>query len=295
MSEHIFIGVDGGASKCKVRIEDAQGRLLGQSIGGPANIRFSAEKAWNTINQAIDEILQSHNINLAQSNLHFHAGIGLAGCEVQEDREDFLSRTHHFKSLQLTSDAHIACIGAHHAQDGAIIIIGTGVVGYQIHDGTTSRVGGWGFPHDDEGGGAWLGLEAVRLTFKSLDGRLASSSMTEDIFNHFNRDLNHLTTWSVRATSTQFAQIAPFVIKHAEEKDSLAIKLLQQAAQAIDEVGLAMQKLQPGKPLPCSLIGGVAKFVEPYLGDALRERVVPLQQDPNYGAILMMKKAVGIL
>ncbi len=43
------------------------------------------------------------------------------------------------------TDAHAACIGAHNGADGAIIIIGTGVVGYQTQNGEGVQVGGWGF------------------------------------------------------------------------------------------------------------------------------------------------------
>ena len=46
-----------------------------------------------------------------------------------------------------------------------------GTVAFQIEGDKEYKVGGWGFPHGDEGSGAWLGLEAVRLTLHWLDGR----------------------------------------------------------------------------------------------------------------------------
>jgi glucosamine kinase len=50
-----------------------------------------------------------------------------------------------------------------------LIAIGTGTVGYQIEGDKECKVGGWGFPHGDEGSGAWLGMEAVRMTLHWLD------------------------------------------------------------------------------------------------------------------------------
>ena len=38
MSEHFFIGIDGGATHCQARIRDIDGNLLGDGVGGPANI-----------------------------------------------------------------------------------------------------------------------------------------------------------------------------------------------------------------------------------------------------------------
>ena len=41
MTKNIFIGIDGGGTKTKLRMEDENGNLLAQSKGGPANIRLS--------------------------------------------------------------------------------------------------------------------------------------------------------------------------------------------------------------------------------------------------------------
>ena len=52
MKQHLFIGVDGGATKSIVRVEDETGRLLGKEIGGPANIRLSVDQSWQSIHSA---------------------------------------------------------------------------------------------------------------------------------------------------------------------------------------------------------------------------------------------------
>jgi hypothetical protein len=36
----LFIGVDGGGTGCRARIEDAEGRVLGTGIAGPAAVRL---------------------------------------------------------------------------------------------------------------------------------------------------------------------------------------------------------------------------------------------------------------
>jgi len=174
MAKDIFIGVDGGGTKCKVRIEDAEGNLLGQARGGPAQIRISVDQAWQSILAAINEALKSTGISLVDKNYRFHAGFALAGTEVKEAVDDFLSRPHPFTNISLKSDAYAACLGAHGGKDGAIINIGTGVIGMRISGDEVIQVGGWGFPHGDEGGGAWLGLEAVRLASAASCGKAAA-------------------------------------------------------------------------------------------------------------------------
>lgn len=291
MTQELYVGVDGGATKVIVRVEDERGMLLGKEQGGPANIRISVTNAWQSIHSTLEKILQPLGISLTSKQYHFHVGMGLAGCELYEAYQRFLNRAHPFKTLIISSDAHTACLGAHGGSDGAIIVVGTGMVGFQIQKQQSTKISGWGFPHDDEGGGAWIGLNAVMLTFKWLDKRLPESSLTKAIYAYFTEDFNHLITWANQANSTTFAELAPIVIQCANEGDVFAIEILQKAARAIDEVGNALFASQSdAQLLPCSLVGGIAPFIQPYLGDKLRSRLTPCQQTPDAGAIILVRR-----
>lgn len=290
MRKPLFIGVDGGATKCIVRVEDEAGNLLGRDIEGPANIRLSIITAWQSINSALTTILRPLNIVPGDPHYRWHAGMGLAGCEMREAYQAFLAHPHFFDTLMVTSDAHAACLGAHGGRDGAIIIVGTGVVGFQIASSQTRKIGGWGFPHDDEGGGAWLGLEAIKLTLQCLDGRRGASKLGDTIYAHFDGDLNKLIAWTNQANSTAFAELAPMVIQLYQQGDSDAISLMQQAAQAINKIGEAL--LPDSSPLLCALVGGITPFIEPLLGDKLRGRLSICQQPPDAGALLLVRECL---
>ncbi len=294
MATDIYIGVDGGGTKSKLRVEDSSGNLLGQAVAGPANIRLSVDGAWESIYTALDEVLSSHNISLEDKQYHFHAGLGLAGCEVKEACQAFLHRPHSFKTLQLFSDAHAACVGAHHAEEGGIIIVGTGVVGYQIYQSQGSKVGGWGFPHDDEGSGAWLGLQAIRLTFEWLDHRSEKSPLVEDVFAFFNHDIEKLTHFANRATSNDFARLAPLVINHSQQEEIAAVRLMKKAAHAVDRIHHALEKIRndDNAAFPMCLFGGIAPFIEPWLSETLRASLVHRQADATIGAMLLIREKV---
>lgn len=292
MSQDIFIGVDGGGTKSKIRIEDRAGNVLGQAVGGPANIRVSVVNAWKSIYETIDSILAPLNISLQDHRYNFHAGFGLAGCEVKDAYDTFLKETHPFKTIELISDAHAACVGAHQGKDGAIIIVGTGVVGYQALGDTGSKVGGWGFPHDDEGGGAWLGLEASRLTFQWLDQRCEKSPLVEDVYSFFNQDLEQFITWANRADSREYARLAPLVINHSQQEEIVAVRLMKKAASAVSRIAHGLEKLrgEEFENLPCCLTGGIGPFVEPWLSDELRATLVPRVAGASAGAILFIRE-----
>jgi glucosamine kinase len=292
VAKHIYIGVDGGGTKSKLRVEDGEGKLLGQAVAGPANIRLSVIVAWESIYTALNEVLASHGISLNDQQYHFHAGLGLAGCEVDEACQTFLQTPHPFKTLRLFSDAHAACVGAHHAEDGGIIIVGTGVVGYQIYKDKGSKVGGWGFPHDDEGSGAWLGMQATRSTFEWLDHRAEKSPLVEDVFACFNHEIETLVSFANSATSSDFARLAPLVINHSQQEEIAAVRLMKKAAHAVDRIHHALAKIRQDDhaAFPICLFGGIAPFLEPWLSDALRTSLVHRQADATLGAILLMRE-----
>jgi glucosamine kinase len=292
----IFIGIDGGASSCRARVEDASGNLLGQGTSGPANIQLSVEKSWRSILEAINIALKAANLSLENKNLKFHLGLGLAGCEVVDACNEFIATTpKYFSEVYLRPDSYAACIGAHAGKDGAIIVIGTGSVGLQIQNGESVQVGGWGLPHSDEGSGAWLGIEAVRLTLQWLDSRLqlsmANAKLLELIFQRFDNNLTKLVTWATSANSSEFAKLAPLVIQQVEQGDSIATDLMRRAAAEIDKINLALERQIKGEiRLPCALFGGIAPFIKPLLSDKLKAKLVPVRYDAAIGAILMINK-----
>src|SRR5688572_24913373 len=118
MNQKLFIGVDGGATKRVVRLEDELGNLLGRVVGGPANIRISVERAWQSIYSALNKILHPLSLSLSTKTCEFHVGMGLDGYEISESYKAFMQHVHGFHKIIVTSDSHTACLGAHQGQDG---------------------------------------------------------------------------------------------------------------------------------------------------------------------------------
>ena len=164
--------------------------------------------------------------------------------------------------------------------------------GWRVSAGTNcTKVGGWGFTHDDEGGGAWLGLQAVKITLQALDGRLPLSSLANLVYARFEDNLEQFVSWTNQANSTAFAELAPIVIQQCQAGDPVALKIMEEAVSAVNRLGDTLHAAQPDQAriLPCSLIGGIAPFMEPMLCDTLRARLSPCQLTPDAGAILLVR------
>src|SRR6516165_10296479 len=232
---HLFIGVDGGGTGCRARIEDAEGRLLGTGLAGPAAVRLGIDRSVAALESACRAAAAEAGLR-TEALAGMDAGVGLAGIGRKGALEELMTRPHPFRSVVYVNDATIACIGAHGGRDGGIVIIGTGSIGFAVVKGQEVRVGGYGFPISDEGSGADLGLHAIRLALRAYDRRLVGTGLTRDVMMRFHNDPYEAIAWMDHATATDYATFAPMVMRHADSGDSIARRIVRDAAEQIDEL-----------------------------------------------------------
>jgi len=278
-NEAWYIGVDGGGTKTHAILVDQDLKQIDEAFSGPANIATDVEGAYVSICEAIDSLQGRHNQQIKQ------IGIGVAGYSVIQKRNTLMTKLQKkYANIVLNSDCHIACLAAHNNKDGAIIICGTGVVAYSIHNGQTKQFGGWGFPHGDLGGGAYLGLEVARLLCKAIDGLIPWNTTLNDLYtDFFGQDCNKYKMWLINAKPGDYAKITQFVF--LRPLDEFSSKLL---GQGVDEVLVLMSKLKKSNTdLPIKLVGGLANL---YI-DKLQEKYPELELsavDPAFGAVLLL-------
>ena len=197
----LLVGVDGGGTGCRARIEDAEGCVLGTGIAGPAAVRLGIDRSVAALESACGAAAAEAGLT-TEALSGMDAGVGLAGIGRKGALEELMARPHPFRSVVYVNDATIACIGAHGGRDGGIVIIGTGSIGFAVAKGREIRVGGYGFPVSDEGGGADLVLHAIRLALRATDGRALATSFTREVMVRFDNDPFEAVAWMDRATET---------------------------------------------------------------------------------------------
>jgi len=74
----LFVGVDGGGTGCRARVEDAEGSLLGTGIAGPAALRLGVDRALSEVEKACRVALDEAGLGPDTLN-SVHAAVGLAG------------------------------------------------------------------------------------------------------------------------------------------------------------------------------------------------------------------------
>jgi glucosamine kinase len=283
----LFVGVDGGGTGCRARIEDAAGCLLGTGIAGPAALRLGVERALAEVEKACRAAIEEAGLDPNAMSL-MHAGVGLAGVGRKGVHAQLEQWPHPFRSVVYAHDATIACIGAHGDRDGGIVIVGTGSVGFAVVDGSEFRVGGYGFPISDEGSGADLGLQAIRVALRAYDGRAIGASLTPDVMMRFHNDPFEAVAWMDHATATDYATFAPLVMRHADAGDPIARKIVRDAAEQIDEL---VRRLAECGASRVALLGGLASSMQPWLAPDVQRRLVPVEGDAVDGALRLSRRA----
>jgi glucosamine kinase len=285
-SNALFAGVDGGGTGCRARIEDADGRVLGSGIAGPATLRLGVERALAEVDKACRAALADAGLDVDALGA-LHVGAGLAGMGRKDLREQLAARPPAYRSIVYAHDATTACLGAHNARDGGIVIVGTGSIGFALVDGREIRVGGYGFPISDEGSGADLGLHAIRLALRAHDERTLGTRLTREVMLRFHDEPYEAVHWMDRASATDYATFAPLVMRHADAGDSVARRIVRDAAEQIDEL---VRRLIECGAARVALLGGLASPMQPWLAPDVQRRLVPVEGDAVDGALHLARR-----
>lgn len=283
----LYLGIDGGGSKCKATITDVDNNVLGSAIAGPANPLHGYEQAINSIAESAK--LALNDAGLAPELLsELIAGVGLAGVNLPSLMEQMLQWEHPFKHMFLTTDLSIACLGAHNGGDGAIMITGTGSCGYSYVKQQEFFIGGHGFPHGDKGSGAWTGLQAVTHVLRSLDGLEIDSRMNQLMLDKLNcKDCLEIIEVVAHKPASFFAKLACVAFDAAAQNDELALSIVKDGGKYMSDVA---RRLWRNEPSNMSLIGGLTPVITPYLDSDIAQRLSPAQYPPEIGAIIFAKQ-----
>ncbi len=290
-TQEYFLGIDGGGTKCKARLESFDGRLLAEATAGPANVARDIEQAMHSVVEASKQAIANAGLTI-DVLCEVNAGIGLAGLNIPSVYDEFSTKPLPFKRHCATTDLNIARLGAHEGKDGGIIIVGTGSSAAVSVNNKETVLGGHGFLLGDQGSGAWVGKQAVTDTLLELDGLLPKQGFSQGVLHHFNcSDKCELVSLLSGAMSSKFASIAPKVIEWAKAEQPNALSIIKQAASYIDNLVIQVMRHQPER---LSMIGGLAEPIQAFLSDQTKQSLSPALMSPEQGAIVLIKSQTGI-
>lgn len=285
--DSLLLAVDGGGTRCSARLATISGNVLGEAVAGPANLRRGVNQSFAMAVEAASACLKQAMLPATEMG-RIVACLALAGASEPTHLAAAKAHKHPFRKAIVTTDAHAACVGAHGAADGGVIVAGTGTVGWASVKRRTYRVGGWGLPISDEGSGAWAGCEALRRVLWAHDGRIAWTPMLRALFANFSCDPHAIVTWTATASPADFGALALHIVDHAARGDEASIELLQECAAHID--ALAMQLLAVGADR-LALVGGFGPSLRKWLSPTTAAHLVEPAGDALAGALTLARAA----
>lgn len=172
----LVLGLDLGGSSSRARLSEG-GRQVAEAVGEGANV--------TTVDPALVEARLTALMAELGRPQPAACCAGAAGSEFPEGRrllEDLLARLLPGTKILVVHDSRLV-LAAAGADSGIALIAGTGSVAYgRDADGGEARAGGWGWMLGDEGGGAWVVREAVRVLMRRRDGGEAIGALGEALF-----------------------------------------------------------------------------------------------------------------
>ena len=238
-----FLGIDGGGTKTRAVLVNDTLQVLGigtsgasnhHSVGADKAVQHCAEAAQVAIGEAmrVDKSVHRNSVS--------GWGFGLAG--VRRESDAFLMRGR-LNSLCggtpwiLETDAVATHFGAFNGGAGIIQIAGTGGVSLGIDaSGERFYTDGWGPIMGDEGGGYWIGQQALRAACRGADGRAPRSQLTGAVLGAFGvADCNALVDYLRKEKSSReaIASLARLVFDTANGGVHEAIAIREEATDLL--------------------------------------------------------------
>ncbi len=284
-----LIGIDGGGTGCRVAVCDMEGRVLGTAKGGAANIATNLIVARRNILAAVDLAFEDAGLPPADAIKDSSAVLGLAGSNFGSYVADLASDLPFF-AQHIVNDSRITLEGAIGAADGCIAAIGTGSVFAARKDGHVRMLGGWGFLLGDDGSGAALGHDLLRLTILAADGVQAHSDLTLAIMALFGNSIEKIVESAATYSPRDFGQLAPRIVAAHKAGDINGTVLMEHhrklVQKSIDAAGFSPDK-------PFCMLGGLGPIYLKALPEKYRAAAHPPQGNALSGAIKMAKRRFG--
>ncbi|WP_371196011.1 BadF/BadG/BcrA/BcrD ATPase family protein [Glaciecola sp. SC05] len=283
----IFIGIDGGGTKCRAVVFDREYNQLSTAVAGPANVAKYGKLAYDEMLAAVREALHRLNLEIESEQHRLFVGAGLAGVNVPSAARALQQWQHPFARFDFTSDIHAALLGAHNGNDGAVLIAGTGSCAAGLKGNAVKQFGGHGFALGDKGSGAWLGKTALAKTLESLDGVILASDFTRDLQQHLSiRSANDIVDVYNQAPPSAFAELAPLVIAAARDRDPIALPIVVEGAVYLSNIA-SRALIYSGNKL--ALVGGVIEGILPWLDENLNPSTASAHHGPEHGAVIYQR------
>jgi N-acetylglucosamine kinase-like BadF-type ATPase len=273
----IVLGIDGGGTNTRAIITHGE-QVLGRANGGSIKrLRVGPEMAEASLRALLRDVFDVAGVN------HVHAvSAGVASASMPGIPDWIIDVFHDFgiQNCEVVGDEVIALDAAFHGGPGILQIAGTGsnCIG-RTAAGERENAGGYSSVLGDDGSGYWIGLHGIRQALHAYDRGEPTTILDRVAEAWGTTTLEELVDLGNTVPGPDFSALAPLISAAADERDTVAIRVLSQAASDLAEsILLVRRKLRERHGLieevPVAFTGSVIEKM-----DLVRERLIGLLKD----------------
>lgn len=299
-----YLGIDGGGTRTRSLLVSETGEVLGRAVVGPSNVQqVSMENLYENLQLLMDQTFDG----LPEGVEYVSSCFGLAGAASAKNKDDIREMLVNLTPVPseqhiLTSDAHVALIGALANRPGLMLIAGTGSICLgRDEDGVTHRTGGWGPAYDDLGSGSWIGQQAMKATFQEYDGRRPGGAWQRHVLGRLHCDSIEELFSKMKIgeiSNPHIAALAPMVIQLAQGGVDSAEEIVDGAIHELVRMVVVTHRKSKLAEAPLILMGGMLEKSEIFsarFAQALKEAAPNIQihkrlMAPIIGAVVVACK-----
>lgn len=263
----LVIGIDGGGTRTTALIADEQGHPLAERHGKATNpLVVGFDTAAATLAELIHGVCTDVRCEPAEVG---SVVAGIAGVGRDADRKKLREGLAGIlgpaglglHTVGIETDARIALEAAFGGGTGVILIAGTGsIVMGKTARGEVISVGGWGRVLGDEGGGWFIGREALATIAAEIDGRGPAGRIRELVARQLRWETRDQIIAAVYQEHADLARLAPIVIEAAAANDITAQRILQRAATLlVEQARVVIMQMGILKKVGLVMLGGLAE------------------------------------
>ncbi len=276
MTPDVVVGVDAGGSGSRAVVVRG-GAVVERRDLGPLNVLLHAD--------ALDRLAAVITGTGAGA-----AGLGLAGLRSAEDGERIAAelRDRTGARVAVGDDTDAALAGAFAGGPGIVVIAGTGSgAAGRAAGGGTVRVGGHGYLLGDEGGGYWIGRQAVSAALRAADGTGPPTGLDALVRDAFGSLVGAEQQVHRSPTDRQLlARLVPAVALAAAAGDEVAAGILTAAAGHLADLAEAIAARLG--PLPVAGVGGIFRCAPVSAAFTARTGARAPLEPPELGALRLL-------
>lgn len=223
-----ILAVDAGGTKTRAVLLDERKNVISVAITGSGNPTLDYDGAVANMIKAVTDCTKE------ETPCAVILGASGAGAVGETLKADLTEKLH--LPVYVTTDSVLSVFATLGAQNGLVVISGTGSIVQGKKDGDMIRVGGWGHLLGEYGSGASIGYHILTMIAEAIDAGEDVTDLQNTIFAKLGiQDRWELTNYVYNHTKADVAVLASVVNKLAIAGEPHAQAVLTEEAKMLAE------------------------------------------------------------